>query len=36
MPEVIPGMQVRGGAPPEVIDITGMLAGLEASRRGGR
>jgi hypothetical protein len=36
-PEVIPGMQVRGDAPaaPEVIDITGMLGELEASRRGG-
>lgn len=36
-PEVIPGMQVRGDAPaaPEVIDITGMLAGLEASRSSG-
>jgi hypothetical protein len=38
VPEVIPGMQVRGAAPaaPEVIDITGMLDGLEASRRGGQ
>jgi len=36
-PEVIPGMQVRGAAPaaPDVIDITGMLADLEASRRTG-
>jgi hypothetical protein len=37
-PEVIPGMQVRGTPPvADVIDITGMLSELEASRRtGGR
>lgn len=36
VPEVIPGMQVRGTAPdaaPEVIDITGMLSDLEAGRK---
>ena len=35
VPEVIPGMQVRGDTPaaPEVIDISGMLGDLEASRR---
>lgn len=37
VPEVIPGMQVRGAAPaaPDVIDIPGMISGLEASRGGG-
>jgi len=35
-PEVIPGMQVRGAAPADVIDITGMLGDLEASRTGRR
>jgi hypothetical protein len=35
-PEVIPGMQVRGAAPADVIDITDMLGDLEASRSGGR
>ena len=36
VPDVVPGMQVRGTPPAEVIDITGMIGELEAGRRAGR